>query len=184
MAKQPRHNSGEKDGVYWGRLAVAFFAIIIAATHLASAIPLGSFSAPHTGGSGPGTGSAGSASGGPGSGYSAPAAAQLLPLWIDIEVITYTVIAVVYIFGMRSWYLPATTFNIFNLGLYLLSGLIAIPGITSGPFASHVSFSTLSVTSGLLIFSWFAVLVIGLLLLKHDQGSELDRLIHGKVREE
>lgn len=166
MAKQLKNGFGWKNRIYWGRLAIAFFAIIAAATHLASAIPSGG-GGPHTGG--------------PGSGYSAPIGAQLLPLWIDIEVITYTVIAVVFLFGMRTWYLAANVFNAFNLALYLLSGLIAIPGITGGAFASHVSFSSLSVTSDLLIFSWFAVLLIGLVLLRYDPGSELERLIHGKA---
>lgn len=171
MAKQSKDSRG-KDMVYWGRLALAFFAIIIAATHLASA----------TGGGGPRPSSTGTSSATTSQvAYPMPAAAQLLPLWIDIEVIAYTVIAVVYLFGMRTWYLPATAFNAFNLVLYLLSGLIAIPGITSGPFASHVSFSSLSVTGSLLTFSWFAVLVIGLVLLKYDPGSELERLIHGKA---
>ncbi len=147
MERSMKSRFGGKSKVYWGRLAIAFFAILIAATHLSSAIPSGSFaggaSTSHT------TGTTGTST----AGATTPPMQQtlpLLPLWIDIEVIVYVLVAMVYLLGIRTWYAAATVFNAFNLGIYLLSGLIAIPGITGNPFGSHLSIISPSFVSTLL----------------------------------
>ena len=98
---------------------------------------------------------------------------QALGLWLDIEIIAYVIIAVVYLLGLRSWYLPAVLFNAFNVVLYFLSGMIAIPGITSMAFGSRLGGFSHFVT-GILMVSWIAALVIGLLLMRYDPGSGID----------
>ena len=39
------------------------------------------------------------------------------------------------------WYLPAITFSIARLVLLFLSGLVAIPGITTAALAGHLAFT-------------------------------------------
>jgi hypothetical protein len=161
---------------HWGRMLIAIFALLIAATHLASATPSGSFSAPSA------SRTTNSSSTATHTGYSAGGGGGFSPLslWIDIEVIAYTIIAVVFLLGIRTWYAPAVLFNAFNLGIYFLSGVVAIPGISAMAFGGRLAFlsgSPLS-TTFILVFSWVAALIIGLLLLKYDKGSGLDALMH------
>ncbi len=155
--------------LHWGRFLVAVFAILVAAAHLAFTIPLSaaSFQAPHTTNT---TTTTHPPSGGFGS-------FNELGFWFDLEVIAYTIIAVIFLFGLRTWYWPAVGFNIFNLGIYFISGVVAIPGITS--MASPGRFSLMAGLSSIniIIIGWVFVLILGLLLLKYDPGSELDKLL-------
>lgn len=164
--------------VYWGRLAVVFFAILAAATHFGFA---GSSGSPptHTGNftTSNGIGGTGGYTGAPPSG-NLLLGFQALTLWVDIEIVCYTLMAVVFLFGMRSWYPVAVIFNAFNLAIYLLSGLMPIPGITSSAFASHFGLFSSSLTNWLLGAAWVMILILGILLIKYDPGSALDHLIH------
>jgi hypothetical protein len=140
--------------VHWGRLLLAIFAILIAAAHLSS---IG-------GGGGP-------------SHSAVPLGFQALGLWIQIEIISYTVIAGVFLLGIRRWYPAAAVFNAFNLILYFLSSYIAIPGITSNPFGSRFSAFGVSLGSTVLIISWIALLILSIIFLKYDKGSKLEHEI-------
>lgn len=158
--------------VHWGRFFMAFFALLIAAAHLSAVIPSASFPAPahqqpnstaahqqpHTG---------------PTQGFGF----MLLGFWLDIEIVAYTLIAVVFLLGLRTWYVPATLFNAFNVCIYFLSGVMAIPGITSGAFGSHLAVFAQSLPTTILVVSWIAALVLSLAMLKYDPGSELDALL-------
>jgi len=164
--------------IHWGRFLMAIFALLIAATHLSYIIPSASALA-----SQPshvqanqttiqaGTGAVPKQMPGGNLGF------EMLGLWLDIEVIAYTLIAIVYLMGLRTWYVPATIFNAFNIGIYLLSGIIAIPGITSNAFGGHLALFTPSLTTTILIWSWIAAVIVSLLLLRYDEGSELDALL-------
>lgn len=145
--------------IHIGRFLVAIFALLVAATHLGYAGSIGgsSHGAP-------------SGSGGIQLGFAA------LGLWLGIETIAYTIIAIVYLLGLRTWYLPATLFNAFNIIIYFASGAIAIPGITTMPFGSRLA-GLGSLPILVLIVSWLASLIIGIVLLKSDPGSEIDSLL-------
>lgn len=180
MPSHPRRTAASKHMINLSRFLLVVFTLLIAATHLSYIIPSGSVP---SGGSG-----ASHASNTVSQGTSAPAShpqaalgPQALGLWLDIEIVVYIVIAMVYLLGLSSWYLPAVLFNAFNVGIYFLSGMIAIPGITPMAFGSRLNGFHSFVTS-ILIISWIAALVLGLLLLKYDPGSGIDR-IYREVRE-
>lgn len=155
MAKRPKE--GNSKLIRWGRLVLAIFAILIAAAHLSS-IGFGG------GGGGP-------------SHTPPPFGAQALGLWIQIEIIAYAVIAVVFLLGIRRWYGAAVIFNAFNVFIYFLSSYVAIPGITSSAFGSRFSAFGVSLGSTVLIISWIALLVLSIIFLKYDKGSELEKEI-------
>lgn len=157
----------KEEDLHLGRAFVAIFALLIAASHLAYNSSSG-FSAPvHI-------------SNTSGTGY--PSAAQMmsfnyLSFWFDVEIIAYTLIAVVFLLGLRTWYPIAIAFNALNVILYFLSGVIAIPGLTNGAFGSHLNLSLALSVGNILAFAWILELILGLMLLKYDPGSELDRLL-------
>lgn len=168
-------HSKDKNGklIHWGRLLIAIFAILIAAAHLPSA-------GISSGGGAPSLHSTSSATSG--SSTSAPRSQgllgfQALGLWLDIEIIAYTVIAVVFLLGIRKWYGAAAVFNAFNVVLYFLSSYVAIPGITTAAFGSRFGAFGVSLDSTVLIISWFALLVLSMVFLKYDKGSELEKEI-------
>jgi hypothetical protein len=72
-------------------------------------------------------------------------------------------------------------FNGFNIGLFFLSGVVAIPGITTMAYGRLGVFSDLFSTMGILVISWIALLILQLVLLKYDPGTELDKMLvtHG-----
>ncbi|HUB92714.1 MAG TPA: hypothetical protein VL945_02030 [Candidatus Saccharimonadales bacterium] len=150
--------SGEKGRdnrlVHYGRLLLAILAILIAAAHLSSI---------------------GGSSGGGGTTHAAPPlGAQALGLWIQIEIIAYAVIAVVFLLGIRKWYPAAVVFNAFNVILYFLSSYVAIPGITAHAFGSRFGSFGTSLGSTVLIVSWVALLILSIIFLKYDKGSKLE----------
>lgn len=172
MAKAEKRPS-KFDWLHAGRAVVALFAILVAAGHLAFTIPLSSGSgtpAPaHTGNQttiAPGTHSAG--------GFSS---FNELGFWFDVETIAYAIIAVVFLLGLRTWYTASLAFNIFNLGIYFISGITPIPGITGSAFGGRFTLPTTLSTINIIVVSWIAMLIIGFVLLKYDPGSELDGLI-------
>lgn len=163
----PKGREFREEELHIGRAVMAIFALIVAAAHLSYVIPSLSMIASITSHSG---------------GQTAPSGPMqpsfnMLGFWFDVEIIAYTLIAIVFLLGLRTWYPLSITFNAFNLGLYLLSGLLAIPGLTQSAFGSHLSISIDLTTNNILIFSWVLAFILGLILLKYDPGSELDRLL-------
>lgn len=155
--------------LHWARFLMAVLLLIVAATHL-SYIGAGGFGSapPHVSNSSSSSTRSGSFGGG----------LNELQLWFEIEVIAYTIMAVVYLLGLRTWYLPAVLFNAFNVALYFLSGIVPIPGITTMAFGSRLTaFSGPISATVILMICWVAALVLGLALLKYDPGSELDKLL-------
>ena len=145
MATNPKR-SNNKNWIKWCRYLLVIFAVLIAATHL----PFVS-----SGNSGPmksptsNTVQTSNMIAKPQSDYGF----QILGLWFEIEVIGFTLIAVVYMLGIREIYLASWLFNILNLFLFFLSGFVAIPGITPSAFASHLNFSTYSLGLLLMVIS-------------------------------
>ena len=152
------------------RAVIAIFALLVAAAHLAYTIPISSstgFSSPVTHASNS-INSTTTHTGPPPGGFNS---FNMLGFWFDVEVIAYTIMAVVFLLGLRTWYIPSQLFNIFNIALYF------------GLFPSHFNIMLVLSTTNLIVLGWLGVLFIGLLLLKYDPGSELDKLlVTGKKR--
>lgn len=166
----PKTNSRERDNMLkWARAIAMIFALLVAAAHLVYGASLGgsSFAAPTQTSNSVHTGPPAGGFGG----------FNEMGFWFDLEVVAYTVIAMVFLLGLRSWYLPASLFNIFNLGIYFLSGVTAIPGITGNAFPSRFNIMLGLSSINIIIAGWIVILILGLLLMKYDPGSRLDELL-------
>lgn len=153
---------GRWNALYIGRALMAVFALLVAAAHLAYTIPLSAASFPA-----------------PGSGTSHGGAISFntFGFWFDVEVIADVLVAVVFLLGLRTWYPLSILFNAFNMGLYFVSGLVAIPFVTQNAFPGRFDLSLGISTINIIIIGWIVLLVLGLLLMKYDPGSELDGLL-------
>lgn len=58
--------------------------------------------------------------------FALPTPAPLVTLWLDVEISFYVLIAIVYLLGLRRWYLPAIGFTVLNVVGYFGSGLVAM----------------------------------------------------------
>lgn len=106
--------------------------------------------------------------------FALPAPAPLVTLWLDVEISFYVLIAIVYLLGLRRWYLPAIGFTVLNVVGYFGSGLVAIPGIISSPLANHLDIAHYSFGSAISVIGWTVLLVVGTLMLRLDHGSRLN----------
>ncbi len=180
MATHVKRQEKSGDGcalLHWGRFIMAILALLIAAAHLP-------FASASLGGPMPHLAPANATR--LNQTYHAPTTSapssfgpQAMSMWFGIEVVAYTIVAVVFLLGLRSWYVPAVIFNAFNMALYFLSGVVAIPGITSIAFGMR-SLVSPSLSMTVLVLSWICALVIGMALLKYDRGSDLDKLLGAK----
>jgi len=110
--------------------------------------------------------------------YASPGATPIISYWIDIETATYSLIAVVYLLGLRRYYMPPVLFTAYNLIMYFVSGAVALPfGISKAPLSGHLQFAQYSFGRGFSLISWLYLLVVGIILLKKDPGSPLNRLL-------
>lgn len=110
--------------------------------------------------------------------YASPGATPIVSYWIDIETATYGLIATVYLLGLRRYYVVPILFTTYNMALYFLSGIIALPfGINSAPLVGHVQFALYSFGRGMSLAAWIYLLVAGIVMLKVDAGSALNQLL-------
>ena len=110
--------------------------------------------------------------------YASPGATPIVSYWIDIETAAYSLIAVVYLLGLRRYYMPPVLFTAYNLIMYFVSGAVAFPfGINKAPLSGHLQFAQYSFGRGFSLISWLYLLVVGIILLKKDPGSPLNRLL-------
>ena len=109
--------------------------------------------------------------------YALPAKYPVQTLWLEGEVAFYVMVAVVYILGLRMWYVPAILYTVFNLLAFFLSGIITIPGITSTVFSTHLTVFQYSWGRGLSVLAWAYLLVVGVYMLWADKGSGLNKLL-------
>lgn len=145
--------------LHWSRFVMAVLALLIAAGHLAYTIPLSSSSFPmHL----PTNQTNQTQAHIPSSGFNS---FNMLGFWFDIEVIAYTIIAVIFLLGIRTWYIPSVLFNILNMCLYFFL------------FPSHFNIMPGLSTINIIVIGWVLFLIIGLLMLKYDPGSELNKLL-------
>ncbi|MCL5012995.1 MAG: hypothetical protein M1493_03290 [Firmicutes bacterium] len=110
--------------------------------------------------------------------FASPGATPIVSYWIDIETATYGLIAIVYLLGLRRFYGPPILFTAYNLFMYFLSGLTALPfGISKAPLAGHIQFLAYSFGRGFSLVPWLYLLIVGIIMLKADKGSQLNDLL-------
>ena len=109
--------------------------------------------------------------------FASPAKSAEVTLWLDGEVVLYVLIAIVYLLGLRMWYLPALGYSALNFVLFFISGIVAIPGITTAALTGHLAFSHYYFGRGFSVGAWVFLLVVGVAMLKLDHGSKLNELL-------
>lgn len=110
--------------------------------------------------------------------FASPGATATVSYWIDIETAVYGLIAVIYLLGLRQYYGPPILFTAYNLVMFFVSGITALPfGITNKPLVGHIEFLQYSFGRGFSLLAWVYLLVVGIYLLKRDTGSKLAKLL-------
>ncbi|MGP6207672.1 hypothetical protein ACNF42_06580 [Cuniculiplasma sp. SKW3] len=109
--------------------------------------------------------------------YASPATYPLVTFWLEIEVSAFIVIGIVFLLGLRIWYLPSILFTLFNLIVYLLSGIVALPPISPAALTGHVQFNNYSFGRAFSLGAWLFIIVVGTILLRYDRGSKLNELL-------
>lgn len=61
--------------------------------------------------------------------------------------------------------------------LFVVSGFIAIPGITTAALTGHLAFSHYFFGRGFSLGAWILLLLVGVAMLKLDKGSKLNELL-------
>ena len=110
--------------------------------------------------------------------FASPGATPIVSYWIDIETAAYSLIAVVYLLGLRRYYLIPVLFTAYNMMMFFLSGLTALPfGIAPTPLVGHVEFLQYSFGRAMSLLAWVYLLVVGIWALRVDPGSRLNELL-------
>lgn len=109
--------------------------------------------------------------------YASPASYPLVTFWLEIEVSAFIVISIVFLLGLKIWYLPSVLFTVFNLVIYLISGVIPLPPISGAPLVGHVQFASYSFGRTFSLVAWIYIIIVGLILLKYDKGSKINDLL-------
>ncbi|HVC58365.1 MAG TPA: hypothetical protein VND15_02720 [Candidatus Acidoferrales bacterium] len=108
--------------------------------------------------------------------FSSPSGSALGQYWFNVEVIVYAVLAVTFMLGLKRWYILAVAFSAFNLALFLLAGVIAIPGVTTAPLAANLNFSGYDISRLASVATYIYIILAGLVLMLYDKGSKLEKL--------
>jgi hypothetical protein len=109
--------------------------------------------------------------------FASPAKSPEVTLWLDGEVVLYVLIAMIYLLGLRMWYLPAVAYSVLNLILFFVSGFVAIPGITTAALTGHLAFSHYFFGRAFSVGAWIYLLLVGAIMLRADPGSRLNELL-------
>lgn len=110
--------------------------------------------------------------------FASPGGTPIVSYWIDVETATYGLIAVVYLLGLRRYYLLPILFTAYNMIMYFASGIWSLPfGIDPKPLVGHIEFASYSFGRGMSMIGWIYLLVMGIILLKKDPGSKLNHLL-------
>ncbi|MDA8062471.1 MAG: hypothetical protein M0T80_08600 [Actinomycetota bacterium] len=109
--------------------------------------------------------------------FASPGGTAEVTLWLDGEVVLYVLIAMIYLLGLRMWYLPALAYSALNFVLFFVSGFVAIPGITTSALTGHLAFSQYHFGRGFSVGAWVFLLVVGAVMLRFDRGSRINELL-------
>lgn len=109
--------------------------------------------------------------------YASPSSYPYVTFWLEIEVAAFIVIGIVFLLGLRIWYLPSVLFTAFNLIVYLLSGVIALPPISPTALSGHIEFANYSFGRAFSMVAWIYIIVVGSISIRIDKGSKLNDLL-------
>ena len=109
--------------------------------------------------------------------YATPAAYPQITFWLEIEVAAFIIIGIVFLLGLKMWYLPSILFTIFNLLVYLISGVVAIAPLNPTVLSGHVDFLNYSFGRAFSLATWIFIIIVGTLLIDYDKGSALNTLL-------
>ena len=110
--------------------------------------------------------------------FSSPGANSQITFWLETEVAFYSIISVIYLLGLRVWYLPALLYSILNIFIFLVSAFIVLPGITTQLLVGHIAFAQYSYGRGISLIAWIYLILFGMLALKYDKGSEINTMLN------
>ncbi len=100
--------------------------------------------------------------------------------WLLFETSAYITIAIVYLLGLKSWYLPATLFSILNICIFFISSIVVIP-IIANELTGNTSFLSYTYGQAFVLFGWIYIISVGLLAYKIDKGSKLDKILNENI---
>ena len=109
--------------------------------------------------------------------FATPAAYPVITFWLEIEVAAFIIIGIVFLLGLRMWYLPSVMFTLFNMLIYLISGVVAIAPLNPVALSGHVDFLNYSFGRAFSMATWIFIIIVGILLIHYDSGSALNTLL-------
>lgn len=110
--------------------------------------------------------------------FASPGATPIISYWLDIETASYSLIAVIYLLGLRQFYVPPILFTAYNMTMFFLTGFVALPfGINKAPLVGHIQILQYSFGRGFSLLAWLYLLLVGIWMLRGDPGSKLDALL-------
>ena len=109
--------------------------------------------------------------------FASPGPTSQVTFWLETEVAFYTIIGVIYLLGLRMWYVPVILYSMLNIAIFFASSFIILPGITSQLLVGHIQFLQYSYGRAVSLFSWIYLTVFGVIAIKYDRGSKVNDLL-------
>lgn len=109
--------------------------------------------------------------------FASPGQTPEITFWLETEVATYILIAMVYLLGLRIWYTPAIAYSVLNVVIFFLSAFVPMPGVTHAALVGHIQFAHYSFGRAFSLLAWVYLIAVGLVLNRLDRGSSLDALL-------
>jgi hypothetical protein len=109
--------------------------------------------------------------------FASPGTTPQITFWLEVEIAVYSIIAIIYLLGLRFYYTPALLFSIFNILIYFISAFVVLPGISTVPLVGHIQFLQYSFGRGVALSNWILLIVFGAAALKYDKGSEINAFL-------
>ena len=109
--------------------------------------------------------------------FASPGADSQVTFWLETEVAFYSIIGIVYLLGLRVWYMPALLYSILNISIFFISAFVILPGITTQLLIGHIQFAQYGYGRGISLIAWLYLIIFGALALKYDKGSDVNVLL-------
>ena len=113
--------------------------------------------------------------------FALPGSTPQVTFWLETEVVGYVMVAIIFLLGLRSWYAYTIGYSLLNVGLFFVSALVILPGITHGLLLGHIDWAQYSYGRGFALGGWVYLIAVGGILLRYDRGSLLDELLQGRA---
>ncbi|MDE1850985.1 MAG: hypothetical protein KGH54_04310 [Candidatus Micrarchaeota archaeon] len=108
--------------------------------------------------------------------FPSPSGSMAGQFWFNLEVVAYTLIAIMCLLGLKRWYPIFIAYSVLNITLFFLAGVIAMPGITQAPLSANLNFMSYDISRLFSVASYLYLIVVGSILLMVDKGSKLEEL--------